>query len=177
MSCIVPLGDPQAAITAGSPKPSSDLIAYREWLVKADYEASEAYDKAVMTLSGGALAVSITFIHDIAPSPRSETLCFLAAAWSCFGLSISSILISKLTSQWALREAIRQVDEGTINKQPPGARFSVLTKFLNVFAGLAFLLGVGALACFAITNMHHVDVEIGPTLSDMLGSRSETVGF
>jgi hypothetical protein len=82
---------------------SPELRAYRDWLVQADHKASEAYDKAVMTLSGGALAISITFIHDIAPSPLATTIYRLIFAWGAFGLSITAILISQLTSCWALR--------------------------------------------------------------------------
>jgi hypothetical protein len=57
-----------------------ELAAYREWLVKTDHSASEAYDKAVMTLSGGALAISISFVREIAPSPLEGTM-----YWLCSG--------------------------------------------------------------------------------------------
>lgn len=136
-----------------NPKESSDLKAYRDWLIKADYEASEAYDKAIMTLSGGALAISITFIHDIAPSPKPATVYWLAIAWCAFGLSVALSLISKLTSQWALRKAIDQTDSLTIYDQSPGAGFSDVTKYLNIIAGMAFLIGVGTLARFAVLNV------------------------
>ena len=140
---------------ATTKKSSTGLTAYRDWLIKADHRASEAYDKAVMTLSGGALAISITFIHDIAPSPDKGTVYLLGIAWGSFGLSIAVILVSKLTSQWALRKAMRQIDQGTIHQQRPGAAFSVLTAILNVLAGLTFLVGVAALSWFAIANMGH----------------------
>jgi hypothetical protein len=141
-------------VSAPDQQDQSDLKEYRDWLIKADYKASEAYDKAVMTLSGGALGISITFIHDIAPAPNPGTLYWLVIAWCAFGASIACILISKLTSQWALRKAIRQVDDGTIYNQSPGQKYSWLTKWLNISAGVAFLIGVATLAVFAVFNAH-----------------------
>jgi hypothetical protein len=129
------------------------LKDYRAFLMNAAQKESAAYDQAVMTLSGGALGISITFIHDIAPAPKAGTIWLLGIAWCFLALSIAAILISKLTSQWALRKAIRQVDDGTIGQQRPGARFSAWTASLNVAAGMAFLLGVIFLACFTVTNV------------------------
>lgn len=131
----------------------STMREYRTFLVKASQKESEAYDKAVMTLSGGALGISLTFIHSIVPTPRSDTVYLLAIGWGFLATSVVAILISKLTSQWALRKAIRQVDERTIHQERPGAAFSAWTVFLNVAAGTAFLLGVVFLAWFTIVNL------------------------
>lgn len=135
---------------------SSNKTGYRDWLVQAGFKVSEAYDKAVMTLSGGALGISMTFIHDLAPTPVAGTFLWLGLAWISFGTSIASILVSKLTSQWALDRALEQFDSGEIKGQRPGQGYSVLTSVLNVLAGVAFLLGVFALAWFAISNLSDV---------------------
>ena len=138
----------------GAPGQTQDpLKDYRAFLMNAAQKESAAYDQAVMTLSGGALGISITFIHDIAPAPKAGTIWLLGIAWCFLALSIAAILISKLTSQWALQKAIRQVDDGTIGQQRPGARFAVWTRSLNVTAGMAFLLGVIFLAWFTVTNV------------------------
>src|SRR3990170_935291 len=79
---------------------SPAMKAYRDWLVQADQKTLEAYDKAVMTLSGGALAISLTFVNDVIPSPIAGTVKLLIAAWVSLALSIAAILISKLTSHW-----------------------------------------------------------------------------
>ena len=129
------------------------LKEYRAFLMNAAQKESAAYDQAVMTLSGGALGISITFLHDIAPAPKAGTVWLLGIAWCFLALSIAAILISKLTSQWALRKAIEQVGAGTITQQRPGARFSVWTRSLNITAGMAFLLGVIFLAWFTVTNV------------------------
>lgn len=42
---------------------------YRKWLVEADHKASQAYDKALLTLAGGALGISFAFLKDLVASP------------------------------------------------------------------------------------------------------------
>lgn len=48
------------------------------------FKTSERYDQWVLTLSGGALAVSLTFLEKIAPEPVPATLWFLALSWLSF---------------------------------------------------------------------------------------------
>lgn len=126
---------------------------YRNWLVAADQKASEAYDKAVMTLSGGALGLSLTFVKDIVKSPHSESLWLLEASWGCLTLSLAFILVSMLFSQWALRRAIGQVDESSLSGARVGGFFATLTATLNVLSGAAFLGGIALLAWFSISNV------------------------
>lgn len=145
--------------TGDVPSPSGlspGLQAYRNWLVESDRASSDAYDKAVMTLSGGALAISLTFVKDVVKTPQPETVDLLAYAWSCLAVSIVAILISMLTSQWALRRAIQQVDQGKIYQQKPGSWLAIITMILSTSAGAAFVGGIFFLARFSIQNMHPV---------------------
>lgn len=132
---------------------SEEMLAYRNWLVAADQKASEAYDKAIMTLSGGALGLSLTFMKDIVQSPGAESLWRLGTSWGCLTTSLALVLISMLSSQWALRKAITQVDQRSLPGTRAGGSLSVVTAVLNVLSGMAFLLGVGFLAWFSIANL------------------------
>ena len=53
---------------------SSRLRTYRDRLEQAYLEQSKAYDKAVMTLSAGTLAISLTFVKDVIDTPRPGTV-------------------------------------------------------------------------------------------------------
>jgi len=134
---------------------SSRLRTYRDRLEQAYLEQSKAYDKAVMTLSAGTLAISLTFVKDVIDTPRPGTVIFLALAWTALAVSIVAILISMLTSQWALRKTIEQVDRGQEQQLQvrPGGWRSRLTAVLNVSAAVGFVLGVALLAWFAIANL------------------------
>lgn len=109
-----------------------------------------------MTLSGGALAISLTFIKDIVAAPRPGTLVLLGFAWIFLSASITAILISILTGAFAIGRAIKQVDDGTIYDQTPGGPLTRITSTLNISACVAFVVGVLLLAAFAIWNMSGV---------------------
>ena len=136
--------------------PTQELQSYREWLVQTGYRVSETYDKSVMTLSGGALAISLTFIHEIVTTPKLGTVKFLAVGWTLLTLSVVAILSSMLTSQWALNKAIEQVDKKKIFDERPGKGSAWITAGLNIVALITFILGVAALAYFSIVNISNL---------------------
>ncbi len=76
----------------------------RRLLIEAEQKGAQQFDKAILTLAGGALAISITFIKNIAPHPNVETIYLLKSAWFAFILSLLSTLCSFLTSQSACRK-------------------------------------------------------------------------
>ena len=133
---------------------SEEMLKYRDALAEAGLKASTAYDKAIMALSGGALGLSITFMKDIVHSPAADSLWRLETSWSCLTASLTFILISMLSSQWALTKAINQVDQGSLPRERPGGIFSVVTTWLNALSAVAFVAGVAFLAWFAIGNLH-----------------------
>lgn len=129
-----------------------ELQKFRDFLVEADHLASQSYDKAVMTLSGGALGITITFLKDIVLVPVENTRVWLMIAWISFGVSLASILISYLFSMQSLRNTINQIDDGTIYSKPVGGFATKLTIFLRILASLGFLAGVGTFIVFAYGN-------------------------
>jgi hypothetical protein len=128
------------------------LQKYRDWLVSADHQASLDFDKAIMTLSGGALGLSITFLHDIVPKPLPQTIIWLWVGWIAFAASLALILVSYLFSMAALTKAIKQVDDGTIYKTKTGGLANLITIALNYLSALGVLVGVIGLVGFALSN-------------------------
>lgn len=120
--------------------------------MKADHQASLNYDKAVMTLAGGALGISITFLKDIVPSPLPDTKILLYISWISLAISLASILISYLFSMESLRKAMRQVDDETIYTKKPGGLSASLTACLRVLASISFLVGIIGFVWFALSN-------------------------
>lgn len=66
------------------------FLEYRKHLWEAGKSASENTDKAILTLSAGALALSMTFLKDIVPLKDVIDLPIIIIAWRSFGSSISS---------------------------------------------------------------------------------------
>lgn len=127
---------------------------YRRHLVEARHAASQDYDRAILTLASATLALSVTFLHDIAPVPKAATSGFVVASWICLVGALLAILGSLLTSQWALGQAIEDVDGGREDRlEHPGGWPARITQALNIAAGVSFVAGLCLLAWFANQNI------------------------
>src|SRR6202035_1718186 len=65
-----------------------EYLEERKLLIDLQNQACQSFDKTVITLAGGALGLSITFIQQIAPHPSLATLPFLAWAWGSLVLAL-----------------------------------------------------------------------------------------
>ena len=91
---------------------------------EAELEASGRYDKWILTLSGGALGLSITFIEKLAKNPTPETLFWPKLSWGCLVISLLAALLSLVTSQSAIRENRKKLDLAYSEKRDPNLSFS-----------------------------------------------------
>ena len=137
---------------ANSDSRRRELLDHRNLLIDADRESARSFDKAMITLPAGALALTITFIDKISPNPTDTWLLYIV--WSSFVLSLLSILISFLTSQSAIKTDIEKLDDElnditTDNKNCA----SCWTNLLNRFSIGLFIVGVSFLVVFAIINL------------------------
>ena len=133
-------------------QPDHSLKEYRDWLVKADQKETLNFDKAIMTLSSGALGISITFLHDIVSNPKPYTNIWLLLSWSFLAGSLTTILLAYIFSTRSLRKAINQVDKGTIYTERPGGINSIIAVCFRYFSVGVFVLGVAFLVYFAFLN-------------------------
>ena len=132
---------------------SDPLIKYRADLVETEKFLKDNYDKLVITLSGGALALSLAFLKDIVNLDKAVSLWLLILSWSCFILSLSAVLGAISFGIEAHRRAIHQVDEGIIHQQIPGGFWSKLTKNFHRSSALLLLTGLICLAIFVFINI------------------------
>lgn len=123
---------------------------YRRQLDDALGQSSTDYDRTILTLSSGALAVSIAFLRDIAPDPSCVAL--VVVAWILLGLSLASTLLSHATSQKALLYSRKKLDEGKPDLSRGGG-WGTATSILNGASGVTFLIGALLLIVFAIINL------------------------
>ncbi len=132
-------------------------LSVRQYYDQAELELSGRFDKWVLTLSGSALAISITFIDKIAKEPSIETLFWLKFSWACFVLSLLIALLSLLTSQSAIRENRKELDDAYEEGRPSSLKFrrwySWATNFCNWGSLGAFILGAIFLCIFSFTNI------------------------
>jgi hypothetical protein len=133
-----------------------DQLSQRDWLVRAHNQASRDFDKLVITLSSGALAISLVFVHDVAPKPTSTG--WLYIAWVLFALSLLLNLVSYLFSMAAINVYIAWIDKLKKPKVGEDGKdkdtwWTRSTAGLNLLSVAALVLGVLALLLFAGKNI------------------------
>ena len=127
-------------------------------LVAGEETSADHFDKNILTLAAGAIAISLVFLEKIAPHPQESTLFNLRCAWGGLVASLLLTLSSFLTSQQAYRQ------QRTINDEiffaNPSSKFSKkinwwahTTKLLNWASIFAFIFGLGMLVWFGFLNM------------------------
>jgi len=131
---------------------------FRKFLLSSQQAMQSEYDKSILALSGGALGVSMAFLKDIILQQGQTVRTvvgggFLMSAWLCWGASVTCTLVSFYASTQAFGRAIQQADSGAIYSEAVGGRFNTLTKWLNLAAGLLFMVGVISIVLFVHANL------------------------
>ena len=132
---------------------------YRDHCVDASHKAQESYDKAILSLSGGGLGVSLVYLKDVIGTRALVLPGVLWVAWITWTFSIVCILLSFFFSKHSLVKAIEQVDGGRIHSEVPGGNFAKTTERLNVLSGILFLLGVFFMLLFVYKNFGAMDAK------------------
>ena len=130
-----------------------ELKKYRHGLIDTQRKLNESYDKLLITLSGGALALSITFLKDVIGTKAIIYPQLILISWGLFVLSLAAILGEILFGIKAHKKAIHQVDEGSIYEQKVGGRSSSLSTILHWVAALSLIIGLLFISTFAFYNV------------------------
>lgn len=132
--------------------PREEYLSERKLLVDAERMASQDFDKAILTLAGGALGLSITFMKQIAPNPKLIGL--LGGSWFCLSVSLLTLLISFQFSRKAQQRAQDILkyyySHGKEDKKNIPDR---VTTCLNWASLYACFFGVVLLAVFSLFNL------------------------
>jgi hypothetical protein len=127
---------------------------YRAAICEGRDAAQDAYDKAILTVSGGALAVALGLVKTEG-APNSKWL--LAVACTLFAASLLSIIYSFKVSRHGFDAQLaaldKRIDVEAVRRMDPGGEYSGFTEFLNNTAFLWLVLGIAALATFVIENL------------------------
>lgn len=132
---------------------SNNLSEYRNWLAQTEKKIQESFNKALLSLSGGALGVSFVFFKDLINSHPISDPFFLLFAWISWALSSTSVLYSYYLSRLYFRRAISKVDDGTIYDSHSRGKFTFWTRVLNIAGICLFLLGVISITIFVNYNL------------------------
>jgi hypothetical protein len=114
---------------------------------------ADQFDKAILTLAAGALALSLTFIKEIAPTPDGLTIGLLALSWGCFIGSVCLTLLSCHTSVCAYRrfDQILNIQQSKPDTDASSLKncWVTVTLVLNLSSLVVFVVGTVLLSCSA----------------------------
>jgi hypothetical protein len=129
----------------------------RRDLLERQLSNSEKFDNAILTLSTGALAISLAFIKDIVPPKLAQNLWLLRASWWLFGFSIISTLASFVASQLGISRQLKYAEEYYLNEKEEylkkGNYPAILTDFLNYSSGILFIAAIIVTIFFVSSNL------------------------
>lgn len=91
------------------------LMKHREWLAEVGHQAAAAFDRTLIALSSGGIALSITFLDLL--RPVAEIPGPLRLAWVALVASILLTVLSMATSRWLVHNEVAAVDD--LIKNPP----------------------------------------------------------
>jgi hypothetical protein len=142
-------------------------VAQREKLHDAVMESSGRYGKAILTLSGGSIALTVTFIEKIAAEPSPESIKFIILSWSMFLISLVSHLFSLKNSNKASTQQIIILDdqykklvnatsyaEGFKNWEEPSNKYSKRTRLFSDVSIISLILGIVFVFIFSAVNLY-----------------------
>ena len=136
------------------------------YLQKVDKEIDDAYkeinanqseyDKQILTLASGFLALTLVFLKDIVPMKIAAHHWLLYSAWGALTACIVCVLFSYQFSIKALFGAMdywqKRIDPKATPVFPTG--HAAWVKAINISSGILFVGGVVLAVAFAITNLH-----------------------
>lgn len=143
-----------------SPSAYEVFLAERKNLLDTAKEAASKYAKAIITLSSGALLLSLNFMKDLAPEPKVETFFYLIGSWIAFSSSLLMVVISFLLATFAFNKQVTISEkfllhspEGENNTKPDSNPYNFWIKTLNIASLIAFIFGLYYVVLFSINNL------------------------
>lgn len=130
------------------------LKKYRAEIISLQQKNQSGFDKTLLTLSGGSLGFTLTFMRDILKISQADYKIILIVSWIVWGLSLCALLAGYHYSVKAMKKTIKQIDEGIIYEVGiPGEPYSSIVRFCNNFGFILYILGVAGLILFISLNL------------------------
>ena len=128
-----------------------ELKAHRLRCLDTKSKNQNQYDASILSLSGGALGVSMIFVKDIIGHPMHAPG-FLFGAWVCWALSVVAVLVSFRAAIGSIDHEIQELDAGPMANSLGGLQGRILAT-TNFLSGFLFFMGVLLMTCFVARNL------------------------
>jgi hypothetical protein len=130
---------------------------FRDYLLKGQMSNSENFDKSILSLSSAALGISLAFIKDIVKINDAQFAWSLKLSWILFTIAIISTVISFATSQRSITIQLVYTEKYYLEEKIEYLNkknwWTSITKFLNTFSAIVFVLAIILTVVFVIINI------------------------
>ena len=123
---------------------------YLDKIYEAYFESAKQFDKNILYIASGALAISFSFIKDIVNLKDSICNFILIISWIDLAIVILLSLISHYISKQALNEKLKFFYH---KKQPKANKLNSIVIILNISMIILLILGIIILVTFVGINL------------------------
>lgn len=127
------------------------LLEYRQEEALESKKSQESYDKALLSLSGGAIGISFAFVENFLNDQQSQNIGLLTLAWLFWAASLAFTLYSFYFAQQAHENTVRVIDQeinkipidhNRISREALSGTSTAFVKLTNKASGICFIAGV-----------------------------------
>jgi hypothetical protein len=126
-------------------------------LLTRELSNSEAFDKAILSLSSALLGISLAFIKDIIQAGATCNKEYLYYSWYLFAAAIVLTLISFMMSNLGIKRHLKYAQryylEGKAEYLEKRSIYARLTDFANILSGISFILAIIFTVSFVTLNI------------------------
>lgn len=164
-----------------TPEQRQEVMEQRNRLIDLQNQSSQAMDKLVLVLAGGALTISLAFIQPSANQHPANpvTMPYLATAWIFLIIALFAQLISHFASQYALMKTCEQIEQDYLGMPSPQwtpkhrigrgyqkissglskfFAYRMTTHYLNIAAIITCITGISLLVWFVFLNFPQLPI-------------------
>lgn len=144
-----------------------EYLKRRDELLKIRTDSLGSFDKAVLSLATGSIALSIAFLDKIGTPFNGWTICLISLSWGAFLLVILANLSSYLLAKWNMDRKIKELDDTyrkatkrtkTESTVPHGEKTfwqKMATDVCNIMAFVLFFLGMLMFTLYIVEIQWH----------------------
>ncbi|MEI7731132.1 MAG: hypothetical protein WCO56_16260 [Verrucomicrobiota bacterium] len=172
----IPNSTPNSPQTDQAPEQSENNASdsYLNLLRENEYHAIDQFDKTVLTLAGGAFALSFAFLKDIIRTEQIQFSCCLICAWIFWVISLASTLSSFYFAHLAMRNAQRLWQKGIKSEKKLRGNYGKAIPILNLVSGIAFLFGLISMTVFVTNNLSHEQKSLPASTNNITNNQIKT---
>ncbi|WP_425063958.1 hypothetical protein [Pyruvatibacter mobilis] len=138
----------------------SELLAARQALVEMGADQIRSYDRAMLAMNSGALALSVVFVSQVVNDSGAKLVLVLILSWSGFVGSIFLNLLSYISSWRDTMKEVEKIDLEILEKKREIRNsFRTLTMVLNGVSFVGFFVGSVLFLIFAVHNIAGDEME------------------